>query len=123
MPPLDTVAPDDELVIGARAIAQEIFGGQLNSRQVYRLLETNSDLAGLQIAGKWAARRAPCERRSDAASRGKSAVPTLYDLSADGRGVPRRAPARDHRRSNGPRKIGRRQSPRWTRSAPAPSRS
>jgi hypothetical protein len=57
MDTLDSAPPDDELVIGARAIAQEVFGGRLNPRQVYRLLETDPSWPVLKIAGKWAARR------------------------------------------------------------------
>jgi hypothetical protein len=53
---LDTTPPNDNLVIGARAIAQEIFGGRLNPRQVYRLLETDSNWPAFKLAGKWVAR-------------------------------------------------------------------
>jgi hypothetical protein len=43
MYPIDTTPldDDDELAVGARAIAENCFNGQLNDRQVYRLLETD----------------------------------------------------------------------------------
>jgi hypothetical protein len=67
MPTLDTTPPEDELVIGARAIAEEVFGGRLSRRQVYRLLETDPTWPAFKLAGKWAARpgamRAEIRRR------------------------------------------------------------
>jgi hypothetical protein len=54
---LNCVEPDEELIIGADAISRELFGGQLNARAVYRLLETDPTWPALKIAGKWAVRR------------------------------------------------------------------
>jgi hypothetical protein len=51
-----TTSTADTLVIGVRAIAQEVFGGRLNSRQVYRLLETDAEWPAFKLAGKWAVR-------------------------------------------------------------------
>ena len=55
---LVTTAPDDDdrLAVGAAAIAKEGFGGQLDARQVYRLLETDPGWPAFKLAGKWAAR-------------------------------------------------------------------
>jgi hypothetical protein len=55
MPPYDTQS-DDHLVVGARAIAEEIFGGRFNPRQVYRMLETDPNWPAFKLAGKWVAR-------------------------------------------------------------------
>jgi hypothetical protein len=54
--PTTAALSDPDLVIGASAIAQEIFGGRLNRRQVYRLLEADPGWPAFKLAGKWAAR-------------------------------------------------------------------
>jgi hypothetical protein len=69
MAPLDstTLDDDDKLAIGARAIAEKCFDGQLDGRQVYRLLETDPGWPAFKLAGKWTARpkaiRAEIRRR------------------------------------------------------------
>ena len=52
------MSDDDELVIGAEEIAKEIFGGRLNPRQIYRLLENEPEPWGaFKILNKWCGRR------------------------------------------------------------------
>jgi hypothetical protein len=56
---------DDDIVIGAEAIAREVFGNRLNARQIYRLPEENPPWPIVRV-------------------RGKTHVPTLHDAGACG---------------------------------------
>jgi hypothetical protein len=49
----------DELVVGAEAIAREVFGGKVKTRQVYRLFETDKDWPVFKMLDKYACRRGP----------------------------------------------------------------
>jgi hypothetical protein len=48
---------DDDIVIGAEAIAREVFGNQLNARQIYRLPEDNPPWPIVRVRGKLMCRR------------------------------------------------------------------
>ena len=62
-----TIDDDDELAVGAAAIAKKAFNGKLDARQVYRLFETDPNWPVFKLAGKWTARpkaiRAEIRRR------------------------------------------------------------
>jgi hypothetical protein len=65
---------DDTLVLGARAISEDIFDGALSPRQVYRLAETDPDFPIFRILGKLAGRRGAMRaelRRRELRSPGK----------------------------------------------------
>jgi hypothetical protein len=57
----------DELVIGAAAIAREVFGGSVKPRQVYRMAETDKDWPIFRVLNKLACRRGPIGPRSPVA--------------------------------------------------------
>ena len=48
---------DDDIVIGAEAIAREVFGNRLNARQIYRLPEDNPPWPIVRVRGKLMCRR------------------------------------------------------------------
>ena len=48
---------DDDIVIGAEAIAREVFGSRLNARQIYRLPEDNPPWPIVKVRGKLMCRR------------------------------------------------------------------
>ena len=48
---------DDDIVIGAEAIAREVFGNRLNARQIYRLPEENPPWPIVRVRGKLMCRR------------------------------------------------------------------
>ena len=64
----ETTAQDDELVRGAREIAEVVFGGKLTERQVYRLFEKDPSWPVFKLLGQWAGYvgrlRAEIRRRS-----------------------------------------------------------
>jgi hypothetical protein len=64
---LETAPPEDELVVGARAIAKRVFDGKLNPRQVYNLLENDPTWPAFKLARKWACR--PADMRAEISRR------------------------------------------------------
>lgn len=73
----------DELVIGAAAIAREVFGGSVKPRQVYRMAETDKDWPIFRVLNKLACRRGPM--RAEIARREAKSPPPLRRTRDDKR--------------------------------------
>jgi hypothetical protein len=50
---------DNRLLVGAKALAEAVFQGQLHERQVYRLLETDRNWPAFKLLGRWSGRLGP----------------------------------------------------------------